>query len=177
MTGIAGSVSPGRFDVPEDLKRWAGEIAAINADLSEDGLLVKDGYRLEEGGTVSLYGGHGPVAPHVDVTPEELGDRTPFPVWGFMLTCPEGTLHRHDGSDPIATGSAYVLDPRESHSVACSPGCIAFLATWGWNPEDVFADLDAFAGSCLGLASRLHAETPDAGTFMEHETGMEGLAC
>lgn len=177
MTGIEPMVSPLRLVVPPALVSWAGTIAEINIDLSEDGLLLKDGYHHDGLGPVSLYGGMAPVPSHVDVREEELAGRIPHPVWGFVLSCPEGELHWKDGCAPIGAGCAYVVDPSVPHGVTGPEGHIAFLATWDYDPIPVYGDLARFASCCLALAEDLRRQEPDAVRFVERELGMEGELC
>lgn len=174
---IVPRTSPTRLVVPEPLRSWACAIAEMNTDISDEGLFIKGGYSLGISGKANLYGGSAPVPPHVDVTLDELDGRPIHPVWGFMLTCPEGWLEWNGGRAPIGTGCAYVVDPTRTHAVTGPAGGIAFIATWDWNPEEVFTDLDTFAQASLALATSLHARDGDPVSFLEAELGMLGELC
>jgi len=174
MSPILPRVSSRRLAVPEPLRLWACGVAELNSDLSEDGLYVGNGYALGPTSRGNLYAGRAPVPAHVDVTECEMGDRPRFPVWGLMLTCPDGALEWDSGSAAIGTGCAYVIDPLHTHGVSGPSGDIAFIATWEWNPEEAFADLDAFADAALELAIALHSRDPDPTSFLEKELGMVG---
>lgn len=177
MSLITPRTSERRLLVPEPLRIWSCGIAEINSDISDEGLFVKGGYPLGPTRQGNLYGGYAPVPPHVDVTEAELDGRPAHPVWGLMLACPEGSLEWDGGSTAIGTGSAYVVDPTRRHAVSGSAGCVAFIATWDWNPEEAFEDLDAFADAALALAIALHARNQDPASFLESELGMIGELC
>lgn len=164
--------SPGRIDVPTDLSGWAAEWGALNAEVSEDGLLVCCPTRAWTPGALSLYGGHAPVNPHVDVTGETEQDEI-FPIWGLMLSCPEGRLCWDGGSVAVGTGSSFTIDPRRTHSLVSPHGALAFVATWGYDPTKEFGTHDDFVAKALGFAQGLFREQPDAVGFLEKETGMQ----
>jgi hypothetical protein len=164
--------SPGRRDVPADIQAWAAEWGALNAEVAEDGLLVCCPTRKWTPGSLSLYGGHAPIRPHVDVTAETEPDEI-HPIWGLMLSCPEGRLCWDDGSVAVGTGSCFTVDPGRTHSLVAPAAPLAFVATWGYDPEAEFGSHEAFMEKAISFATQLFEEQPDPVSFLEKETGMQ----